>query len=78
MSFQHEQRNCSVCGQPIPEERLEALPNTQTCTAHSNAQAYRGFMIPTASKGCAPELSFIPQNNPEAQRLAERAHRRRR
>jgi len=26
---------CSVCGQPIPEERLEALPQAMTCKEHA-------------------------------------------
>ena len=28
---------CTVCGQPIPEERLEALPQAQTCKEHAPA-----------------------------------------
>ncbi|REK61838.1 MAG: molecular chaperone DnaK [Brevibacillus sp.] len=28
---------CTVCGQPIPEERLEALPYAQTCKEHAAA-----------------------------------------
>jgi YteA family regulatory protein len=28
---------CTVCGQPIPEERLEALPHAQTCKEHAPA-----------------------------------------
>lgn len=71
------QRNCRVCGEPIHPERLEALPNTVTCTKHSDAKPKRGFMVPTAAKGCAPTLEFIP-DNPEAQRQARRAHYRKR
>ncbi len=26
---------CTVCGKPIPEERLEALPQAQTCVEHA-------------------------------------------
>ncbi|MGI6034932.1 MAG: TraR/DksA C4-type zinc finger protein [Limnochordia bacterium] len=25
------ERKCEFCGQPIPRERLEALPNTRRC-----------------------------------------------
>lgn len=28
---------CTVCGKPIPEERLEALPQSQTCKEHAPA-----------------------------------------
>jgi len=28
---------CTVCGKPIPEERLEALPQAQTCKEHAPA-----------------------------------------
>lgn len=28
-------RKCIVCEQPIPRERLKALPETMTCVLHS-------------------------------------------
>lgn len=31
-------RNCSVCGEAIPQERLEALPDTGTCVRCSNVR----------------------------------------
>jgi YteA family regulatory protein len=35
---------CEVCGQPIPEERLEAMPATRFCVEHQ-AQAEREVRI---------------------------------
>lgn len=69
------QKRCRVCGVLIPEERLEAIPTTETCVQHSDVKARRGFMIPTASKGCALVVQFVPQNK-EAERQASRANRR--
>ncbi len=70
-------RYCQVCNQPIPAERLEALPNTTTCVQHSQANHPIGFMVPTAAKGCAPVLVFVPDDS-EARRRAYRANRRHR
>lgn len=70
-------RYCKVCNREIPAERLEALPNTHTCTEHSGVQRTYGFMIPTASKGCAAELMIVPPGE-ENERLARNAHRRKR
>jgi len=70
------QRDCEKCGTPIPAERLEALPDTTTCVNCSNVGIVLGFMTPTASKGCAPELQMVHSSNPEAVRQALRAHNR--
>lgn len=70
-------RYCQVCQEPIPAERLEALPSTTTCVHHSNTTAPIGFMIPTAAKGCAPVLMVVP-DNAEAHRQARRANKRHR
>ena len=32
--------NCEVCGKPIPEARLEALPDTLRCVKHSDTKAH--------------------------------------
>lgn len=68
-------RRCKVCDQPIPQGRLEAIPDTETCTEHSEVQAYTGFMTASGPKGTGSYVQFIPQNK-EAQRIARRAHRR--
>jgi hypothetical protein len=69
------ERNCEACGEPIPAARLEALPETTTCVSCSTATKQTGYMVGTASKGCAATLMMIP-DDPEAQRLAKRAHLR--
>jgi hypothetical protein len=66
---------CSVCGNEIPVERLEAVPGTTTCVVHSGAHRHVGFMVATASKGCAPALMIVPDNK-EALRQAHRANQR--
>jgi len=44
---------CEVCGQPIPDERLEAMPAARLCLAHQ-AQAEREVRV--ADVGQAPGL----------------------
>ena len=69
-------RECEVCGEPIPAERLEALPDTQTCIRHGVTSKRLGFMIPTAAKGTAPVLIQVDPRDAEAKRQAVRANRR--
>lgn len=39
-------RNCQVCGQEIPAERLECVPDTVLCIEHARqAQQYGGEFI---------------------------------
>ena len=28
--------NCKICDEPIPQARLEAIPDVQTCVVHSD------------------------------------------
>lgn len=70
------QRDCKKCGQPIPHERLEILPNTHTCVHCSDVGTVIGFMVPTANKGCAPEIQMVSTKDTEGVRQALRAHRR--
>jgi hypothetical protein len=72
------QTTCVVCGAEIPAERLEALPDTTTCVAHSQTQKYVGFMVSDFAKGTAPALIKINPGNKEDMRQAVRANRRRR
>ena len=69
-------RECQICGEPIPHERLEALPDTQTCVQHGSTGKRLGFMIPNAAKGTAPVLIQVDPSNREATRQARRANRR--
>ena len=64
---------CLICNQPIPLERLEAIPNTQFCVKHVPNTKPLGFLV--YSHKTAPELMIIPPT-PEAIRQARRAHRR--
>jgi RNA polymerase-binding transcription factor DksA len=51
--------SCEVCGKPIPEERLEAMPATRLCLEHQ-AQAEREVRVagerPDVGPGQAPGL----------------------
>lgn len=67
-------RNCSTCGVPIPLERLEALPNTTTCTEHSHEQAKIGFLV--FDHKTAPRFITIDPRDKEALRRAQRCNRR--
>jgi hypothetical protein len=69
-------RHCKVCGVEIPAERLEVLPDTETCTAHSLVKAKVGFMVSEFSKATAPALVMIDPEDKESLRLAQRAHHR--
>jgi hypothetical protein len=37
--------NCSECGVEIPQERLEVLPDTETCVKCSKHDAVVGVMV---------------------------------
>lgn len=69
-------RNCDVCGIPIDPERLEALPDTMTCKAHSSEQKVVGFAFSQFSKGTASEIALVRPENTEAMRQAQRANKR--
>lgn len=73
--------NCKQCQGKIASERLEALPETDVCTKcaqdrDAGRPMPKGFMVATASKGTAMTLIQIDPENPEAYRLAKRAHLR--
>lgn len=75
MEHEVENRQCVTCGCVIPEGRVKALPNTRTCVAHSNVQAYVGMNV--YSHKTAPELALIDPNSEnalEVMRQAERAN----
>jgi hypothetical protein len=69
---------CLNCGQPIPEERLEALPNVKFCVRCVDQYGPKkvGFMV--YSHKTAPELVVIDGRDSEALRQAERANNRNR
>jgi len=67
---------CKICGQQIPAERLEVLPDTETCVKHSNVKAKIGFAV--YDHKTAPTMVMIDPEDTEAVRLARRAHNRER
>ena len=50
-------RHCKVCDKQIPQGRLKALPDTKTCTEHSNTFRYAGRMIIHHKTGNEIEIS---------------------
>ena len=67
------QRKCRYCGHPIHPERLECLPQTQTCVKCSDVTKPIGLM--DFGHKTAPSLVLVPDDR-EQQRLARRAFRR--
>jgi len=54
---------CHKCGNQIPEERLEILPETRVCVSCSTEPPYRGF-VSTTPRHKGTELSIT--KDPEA------------
>jgi hypothetical protein len=50
------EKKCVKCGDPIPQERLENLPGTQTCVKCSDVEKRIGF---TAWEETTPELVIV-------------------
>jgi hypothetical protein len=69
-------RDCKVCGVRIHPERIEIIPNTQTCTKHSSATARVGFM--DYSHKTAPQLVMVNSDDKEGMRRAINVYRRKR
>ena len=65
---------CEVCHEPIPFERLSALPGTTTCVRHSGAIKRIGLM--DYGHKTAPSLVVLDPTNKEALRLARRVFNR--
>lgn len=57
-------RNCFRCKQIIPMERLEVLPDTQTCVSCSGVQKYVGAMV--FDHKTAPRLAYVRPENKQA------------
>ena len=49
---------CRVCGEEIPEGRIKALPNAETCVEHSSAEKKKGFVV-ISSKTTYSELEIV-------------------
>jgi len=57
-------RTCYRCKNVIPRERLEILPDTQTCVQCSGVQKYVGAMV--WDHKTAPRLAVVRPENKEA------------
>lgn len=73
MSQSISARLCNNCKKVIPKERLEALPETETCVNCSTETKVEGVML--YSHKTAGVLSFLP-SDPEQRRQALNAHNR--
>ena len=51
---------CIVCNEPIPDGRVKALPNVETCVEHSEAKKKLGFSVIT-SKTTYSELDIVDE-----------------
>ena len=58
-----EPRLCKVCKDPIPEGRVEALPDTEVCVNHSSEQPYRAF-VEGSAKHKGFEVVIVPGTDP--------------
>lgn len=65
---------CEICNEPIPPERLDAIPGTTRCVKHSGTVKRMGLM--DYSHKTAPSLVVIDPMDREAVRLARRAFHR--
>jgi hypothetical protein len=65
---------CIGCSNPISQIRLDILPDTETCTTCSKEQKHVGFM--DWYHKTAPELVFVPANDKENLRRANRVNNR--
>lgn len=52
---------CNNCGEPIPEGRLKALPNTETCVNCSGTNKKKAFVVITG-KDTYTELDIVDEN----------------
>lgn len=69
-------KTCKECGKEIPQERLDVLPDTETCVEHSDVEDYVGFMV-FGHKTGAQFVAINPKDK-ESLRLARRADERKR
>ena len=66
--------NCLKCKKPIPQIRLEILPDTNTCKDCSTVATYVGFM--DWNHKTAPELVMVSSSDTENLRRATRMNAR--
>jgi hypothetical protein len=69
-----ERRLCNSCQKPIAAQRLQVLPDTNSCASCSTVERVVGFMAWPHKTGSY--LEIVPAGNSEALRKAIRANRR--
>lgn len=62
---------CEICGSPIPEERLEFLPETTTCVKCSQTAMYSKDQILGIGLGSAADIERM---NPEDYEVDDNAY----
>ena len=67
-------KKCKTCDNEIPQARIEALPNTDTCVEHSEETPYVGYNV--YYHKTAPEVIKTKAKNTEAIRQMRRAYKR--
>ena len=55
-----EETLCMICGKPIPEGRLKAIPGAMTCVDCSIVQKKKGFRV-ISSKTTYHELEIVEE-----------------
>jgi len=68
--------DCKNCGNAIPSERVEAMPDTEYCVRCSPLFVRRKKTYMVFAHKTAPQLLVIDPNDDEACRRAERADKR--
>jgi RNA polymerase-binding transcription factor DksA len=61
--------NCASCHQPIPQERLEALPGTTRCVKCSDTRKVKGALIFEHKTGGS--LQVVSEEQQQRMRAAE-------
>jgi len=67
-------RNCKKCGEMIPEGRLKALPNAQTCVACSSVQK-KGVVTVMKGEGDHTWIETIHLEHDEHKKYMEAENR---
>lgn len=55
------ERICKSCGNTIPQERLDVLPDTEVCVNCSTEKRKIGYMVANLPKATAQELITLTE-----------------
>ena len=50
-------RECEICGEKIPQARIDALPHTTRCVKHSSEKGKIGVIV-SDSDGCTADVQI--------------------